>query len=129
MYSRRPSQSICGGLFVISPIQGRLINKTIYVGVNPYVGLLNPYRGCIISVLDIRIPMTRKTLGGLSQLAKGVSKQIMHEKGTNFNFDLRSSILGLEFGVKIRGDEAGAVFDDVGELAMADYAGIWILLG
>ena len=56
-------------------------------------------------------------------------KKTMNEKGTNFNFDLRSSILGLEFGVKIRGDEAGAVFDDVGEFAVADYAGIWILLG
>ena len=73
--------------------------------------------------------MPRKNLGGLSQRAKGVSKQIMHEKGTNYNYGLSSSILGLEFGVKIRGDEAGAVFDDVGEFAVADDSGIWILLG
>ena len=73
--------------------------------------------------------MIRKNLGGLSQRAKGVSKQIMHEKGTNYNYGLSSSILGLEFGVKIRGDEAGAILDDVGELAMAYDAGIWILLG
>ena len=53
----------------------------------------------------------------------------MHEKGTNYNLGWKLSILGLEFGVKIRGDEAGAILDDVGEFAVADYAGIWILLG
>jgi hypothetical protein len=39
----------------MSPIQGRLMNKTIYVGANPYVLLYYPYRDCIISVPDIRI--------------------------------------------------------------------------
>ena len=39
--------------FVISPIQGRLIKKPIYVGANPYVWILNPYRVCMISVPDL----------------------------------------------------------------------------
>jgi hypothetical protein len=39
--------------FVISPIQGRLIDENIYVGANPYVWLLNSYRVCTISVMDI----------------------------------------------------------------------------
>ena len=74
------------GFFIISPILGRLINKLIYVGVNPYVWLLNPYRGCIISVPDIRIPMTRKKPWRAVAAGQGVVlKQIMHEKGTNFN--------------------------------------------